>query len=134
MVVDLVRCRAAESRERPVAVVPGEVKGQFLLHGGEAVRNQNQSSRALVLDGADAALDHGEAAVLADGAELLADTAAATPALELPGGELAALVRDEVPRFHARPPEEALEKPPVPTEKSVRVEGGAETNAIVGAA
>src|SRR5438445_12137150 len=41
MVVDLIGSDGAESRARPVAVVPGEVDGQFLLHGGETVRDQD---------------------------------------------------------------------------------------------
>ncbi len=60
MVVDLIRSGGAESHVRPVAVVPGDVDGEFLLQGGETVRDQNQSPGALVLDGADAALDHGD--------------------------------------------------------------------------
>jgi len=91
-----------------VAVVPGPIERQILLEGGETVRDQNQSPGALVLDGSDAALDHGEAAALADGTEALADVSAATPALELPGGELAALVGDKVPGLMLDAPEQAL--------------------------
>ena len=112
MVVDLVGSGGAESRVRPVAVVPGDVDGQFVLHGRETVRDQNQSPGALVLDGADAALDHGEAAVFADGAEPLADAATATPALEVPGGELTALIGEKVPGLNAGPPEMAFEASP----------------------
>ena len=112
MVVDLVGSDGTEARVRPVAVVPGKVEPQLLLHRGETVRDQNQSPRALVLDGSDATLDHGDAAIASDGAEPLADPATAAPALELPGDELAALVGDEVPRPHARPPEKAFEKSP----------------------
>src|SRR2546428_3968536 len=82
MVVDLVGSGGAKSRVRPVAVVPGDVGGQVPLHGSEMVRDQNQSPGALVLDGADAALDHGEAALASDGTEALVDVATATPALE----------------------------------------------------
>ncbi len=78
MMVDLVGSGSAKSRMRSVDVVPGEVDGQFPLHGSETVRDQNQAPGALGLDGADAALDDGEAAVLADGAEPLSDTATAT--------------------------------------------------------
>src|SRR5207245_9574842 len=60
-------------------------------------------------DGADAALDDGDAAVPADGAEPLPDATTTTPALEVPGGELAALVREKVPGPVA--PEKALQKP-----------------------
>ena len=111
MVVDLVGSGGAESRVRPVVVAPGEVGRQFLVEGGETVRDRGESPRALVL-GADAALDHREAAVFADGAEPLADAAAATPALDLPGSELAALVRDEVRGLMPRAPEQALQKLP----------------------
>ncbi len=92
MVVDLVGSDGAEPRVRPVAVVPGEVERQFLLEGGETVRDREELPGALVLDGSDATLDHGEAAVPADRTEPLVDASAATPALELPGDELAALV------------------------------------------
>ena len=71
MVIDLIESGGAESRVRPVAVVPANVEGQFLLHGSETVRDENQSPGALVLDGADAAFDDGETAVLADGTEPL---------------------------------------------------------------
>jgi len=112
MMVDLVGSGGAELRVRPVAVVPGDVGGQFPLHGSEMVRDQNQSPGALVLDGADAALDHCHASVLPDRTDTMADEAAATPALELSGDELAALIGDEVPRLHAGPPEMAFEASP----------------------
>ncbi len=95
----------------PVAVVPVEVERQLLLEGGETVRDRDESRGALVLDGSDAALDHGEAAVLADGAEALADVSAATPASELPGDELPALVGDEIPGLMTHLPEEPLQEP-----------------------
>src|SRR5712691_4602972 len=112
MVADLVGSGGAETGVRALGVVPGEVEGQFLLHGVETVRDRDEAMCALVLDGSDAALDHGEASVLADGAEPLLDAATATPALEFPGDELAAVVGDEVPRLHPRPPEESIEKSP----------------------
>jgi SAM-dependent methyltransferase len=37
---------------RELAGVPGEIERQFLLHGGETVRNRDESPGALVLDGA----------------------------------------------------------------------------------
>src|SRR2546425_3415430 len=55
----------AEPRVRPATVVSGEVEAQFLLHGSETVRDQDQAPGALVLDGSNATLDHGQAAVLA---------------------------------------------------------------------
>src|SRR5207245_3716619 len=80
MVVDLVGSGGAESRVRPVAVVPGAVDGQFLLHDGEAVRDKNQSPGDRVLDGSDAAFDRRDAAVVAEGAEALAAAATAASA------------------------------------------------------
>src|SRR5947209_18905398 len=109
MVVNLVGSGSTESGVRPVAVVPGDVERQLLLDGDETVRDQNQSPGALVLDGSDAALDHGEAAVRADGRESLPDAGRVPPALELPGGELAALVGHRVPRLMAA--ENARQKP-----------------------
>ena len=107
MMVSLVGSSGTESRVGPVGVVPGEVDDQFPLEGCETVRDQDQAPGALVFDGADATLDHGEAA-----AEPLADAATATPALEVPGGELTALIGEKVPGLNAGPPEMAFEASP----------------------
>jgi len=79
-----------------VASVPREVKLELLLEIGETVRNRDQPSSAFSFNRPDAALDHGEAAVLADGPEPLPDAAAMTPTSEVLGHELPALVRDEI--------------------------------------
>jgi len=111
IVVDLVGGCAPESRVGPVAVVPGTIELQTLLEGDETVRDRYESPRALGLERPDAALDHGEAAILADGAEPLPDTAATAPASELPGDELPALVGDEIPGLMTHLPEEPLQEP-----------------------
>jgi hypothetical protein len=80
----------------PATVVPREVKPELLFDVGETVWNRGKPSRALGLERSDAALDHGDAAVLADGAEALADAAATAPSSELLGDELPALVGDEM--------------------------------------
>jgi hypothetical protein len=70
--------------------------GQLLLHGGEAVRDRDEAARALVLERPDGALDHGQTAVLADGAEALVDPAAAAPACESAGHELFSVIRHQM--------------------------------------
>jgi hypothetical protein len=92
MVADLVGGRSPESHVGPVAVVPEEVKRDFLPDCRETERNRDETSGAFVLERPDAALDHGEAAILTDSSEALADSAATSPAPELPGDELPALV------------------------------------------
>ena len=57
--------------------------------------------RSFTLQRADESLDHGEAAVLLDSAESLGNIVPSTPAPERLGGELLALIRDEVPRRFA---------------------------------
>jgi len=56
-VVSLVGSGAAEPTVGAVAVVPGEVERQLVLERGEVKRDQDQTPRALGLDGSDAALD-----------------------------------------------------------------------------
>lgn len=75
-----------------VAGVPREVKPELLLEIGETVWNHEQLSSAFSLNRPDAALDHGQAAVLADGAEPLTNAAATTPPPKLLGDELSALI------------------------------------------
>ena len=96
MVVDLIGSGTPEPGVGPAAVEPGEVERQLVDEGGETVRDRDQTPRALDLDGSDAPLDYGQAAVLANGAESMADAPAATPALETLRRELSALVGDEV--------------------------------------
>jgi len=110
MVVNLVRGCGAEARMRPAAVVPSEVETEFLVEIGETVWNRDQPSRALGLECPDAPLDHGEAAVLTDSAEALADAAATAPSSELLGDELPALIRDEIPWLVAHLREESLQE------------------------
>lgn len=112
MGVDLVRGRGPESRVGPVAVVPGKVERQFLLHGGQTIGDGGQTARALGLERPDGALDHGEAAILADGPEPLPDAAATAPSSEPFGDELPALVRDEMPGLVAGNPGKASQERP----------------------
>ncbi len=110
MEVDFVGGRGSEAGVGPVAGVPGEVKPELLLEIGETVWSRDQASSALGLNRPDAALDHGEAAVLADGAEALMDAAAVAPSSEFPGNELPALVGDEMPGLVAHLREESLQE------------------------
>lgn len=97
---------------RPVAVVPGDVQGEFLPEGDEPVGDKNQAPGALVLEGSDARLDDGEASVLADGPESEADSATAAPSPESPGGELGASIGNRVPGLLARRLEGSFQKSP----------------------
>jgi len=108
---DLVGGRAAEPGVRSVAVVPREVKRQLVLQCGEAVQDQDQTPRALGLDGSDAALDHRQAPVLSHGSEPVLDAAAATPPPESLREELSALVGDEVLWLLANAPENSFQDP-----------------------
>jgi hypothetical protein len=93
-----------------MAGVPREVKSELLLEIGGTVRNGDQPSSAFSLNRPDAALDHGQAAVLADGAEPLPDAAATAPSSEFLGDELPALVGDEIPGLMAYLHEESLKE------------------------
>jgi hypothetical protein len=92
MMVDLVGGRASEPGMWPMPVVPRDVDPEVLLEAGKPIRNRDEPARALALDRPDAALDHGEASVLADGPEALADSPATTPAPEFPSDELPAVI------------------------------------------
>ena len=70
--VDLIRGYGVEGVARPVPVVPVNIQRQFPAQGGALVGDQ-QASRLLGLQRPDEPLDHGDAAVLADGSEALAD-------------------------------------------------------------
>jgi hypothetical protein len=70
-----------------MVIVPGTIERQLLLHSGQAVWDDVQAARTLVLERPDAALDHREAAVLADGAEALPDATTPAPTSECPGDE-----------------------------------------------
>mgnify|MGYP006993421264 CR=1 FL=1 len=96
----------------PVAVVPGEVKDQILPESRETERDQDQPPGALGLEGPDAPLDYREASILADGSKSVLNTPPTAPAVESLGGELNALVGDQVPGLLAHPPENPLQKSP----------------------
>jgi hypothetical protein len=68
--VDFVRRGRSEPGVRSVSVVPRGEERQVMMHSGESVGDESQPARALGLEGPDGALDHGQAAVLADGAEV----------------------------------------------------------------
>ncbi len=101
MVADLVGGRSPESHVGPVAVVPEEVKRDFLPDCRETERNRDETSGAFVLERPDAALDHGDASVPSDGAEALPNSTTVTPASEILGHELPALVGHEIVRLMA---------------------------------
>ena len=81
--VEFVGRAGAESRVRPLRVEPGDVVVEFTAERGPRQRHDRQQARALVLHRLDEPLDDGEAAVLADGAEALLDSATAAPESEL---------------------------------------------------
>ena len=93
---DLVRGSCAKRLVRAVAIVPGAPDREFMLQGPTAERDHDEPPRAFGFQRPNQALDHGDAAVLADGPESLPDPAASAPASEDPGNELLALVGDHV--------------------------------------
>jgi hypothetical protein len=94
---------------RPVLVVPSDVFADLALELTEPKREEQQPD-ALILQRPDEPLDDGEAAVLPDGPESLADPLAATPRLELLRRELRPVVRDQVIRPTASATADALEE------------------------
>ena len=64
--VDFVGCRTAERHVRSMLVIPEAEPIKFTTKGCSPQGNDNLS-RALVLDGQDQSLHHGNAAVFADG-------------------------------------------------------------------
>jgi len=94
--VHLVGCAGTDPRVRSLGVVPGDVLVELATECGARHGHDGQEPRALVFQRTDEPLDHGEAAVLADGAESLLDAATAAPRVEVLRRELRAVVRDEV--------------------------------------
>ena len=80
---------------RPVRVVPVDVQRQLPLKSSGTVGDQ-ESSCALVLQGADHSLDDRDTAVLANGPESLPDAPSLAPASESPVSKLLTLVGDQV--------------------------------------
>jgi hypothetical protein len=109
-VVNLTRCSASQSGVRTLAVVPGEVERQLVLEGGEAVGDQDQTPRALGLDGSDTAFDHRQAPMLPKRSEAMLNASASAPPLESLREELFAPVRDEMPGYLSRPPKKSIKK------------------------
>ncbi len=107
--VDLVRCRPAKEGVRPDLVEPGDVLAQLPLELLKP-KGEEQQPDALVLQGANEPLNDGEAAVLPDGSEALADASTATPRLELAGRELRPVVGDQVIRPTASTTADAVEE------------------------
>jgi hypothetical protein len=80
-----------------VTVAPDDVQRQ-LAAKCVAIVGHEQPASALVLDRSDQSLDHGDAAIRADGTEPLTDPAAATPTNEVLVTKLLALICDQVRR------------------------------------
>ena len=96
----LERGPTSEPGVGPMLVVPGRVPGELAAHRVEPVRDEN-ASRALGLHRADEALDHRDAAVLADRPVPWLDASPPAPGLEGPAEELLPLVADDVARGRA---------------------------------
>jgi len=84
MVVNLIGSGGAEPHMRSAAVVKGRVERQLLLGRGETVRDQDQTPRALGLDGSDAARDYRQAPVPPQRTEAMPNSLAMTPPPEPP--------------------------------------------------
>ena len=107
--VDLVGRATVESLVRAVPVVPDHEQRKLPSKTIAPIRN-DQSPRALALDGSDQTLDHGDAAVLADRAEPLSDAMAVAPFREAFVGELDTLVGDEMPWLSDGQPQGSSQK------------------------
>src|SRR5436309_1857734 len=108
--VKLIRSCTSQPGMRPVAVVPGEVEHQLLLKPGEAVRNEDQPSRAFGSECSHAALDHRQASMLVERSEPELNSPTPTPPSESSRNELLAPVGNEVPgclpHVPGKPPKE----------------------------
>ena len=91
-----------------MVVVRGDVERQFLLKAAEAVRNQDQPSRALGFERSNAPFDHREAPVFPHGPEPVSDSVTPTPPSESLLSELRALVGDKASRPRSRLPKSGL--------------------------
>lgn len=94
--VDLVGRSRAESRMRPLDVVPSDVVFELAPERSSRQGHDRQKPRALVFQRADEPLNDGEAAVLADGAEALLDAVTTTPGPKRVRGELRSVVGHDV--------------------------------------
>ena len=92
-------------------VVPDHEERQLTPKLIALIRN-NQLSRALALDRSNQPLDDGDAPVLANRTEPLADAAATAPCSEFAIGELRALIRDEMSRLDFGSPHGSSEEGP----------------------
>jgi hypothetical protein len=97
---------------RSVAVVPGEVEGQFLLERTETVRDNTQPSRALAFDSSNPTFNNRQAPIPPQRSKAMPNPVATTLPPESPHSELSALVRDEVRRPLSSAPESIVEKSP----------------------
>ena len=93
--VSLVWRSAAQERVRTKAVVPDDILKRLVLESA-MVERHDVSPEAFILHRSDKALDDGDAAMLAYGAETRLDLATATPAFERFAPELHAFVADDV--------------------------------------
>src|SRR5436309_6016092 len=98
-VVNLLRGRASQPGMRSVVVVPGEIERHLLFERGEPVGNQDQTPRALGLDGSDVALDHRQAPVFPQRPETVSNALPTTPSPKSLCNKLTTLVRDEATRL-----------------------------------
>ena len=90
--------------------MPGEVEHQLLLEPGEAVRNEDQPSRAFGFECSHAALDHRQASMLVERSEPGLNSPTPTPPSESSRNELLAPVGNEVPWPRSRFPEDPREE------------------------
>ena len=95
---------------RAVAVVPSEVELQFALERCKPIGNENQSPRALVLDGSNTPLDDCQAPVLPQSSETKLNSSTSAPAPESLRDKLLAVVRNEVVGSLPCPPEGIFEQ------------------------
>src|SRR4030095_5146829 len=96
--VDLVGSSRHVGLVRSLGVVPASPERQFRVELGTSEWNEDESPRALALQGSHQALDDRDTAVLAHGSETVTDPTTPAPGCEAVRCELHALVRDEMLR------------------------------------
>lgn len=109
--VDLVGSACAESRMRPIGVVPSDEMVELASERGLRERDDRQQTRALGLQRLDEALDDRDAPVLADRPKALVDPATSAPRVKAFGRELRPVVAEKVVGQRADLADRSVQKP-----------------------
>jgi hypothetical protein len=103
LVIDFLRCPAAQGLMNPELVIPRDVEAEFISHLGQPEGNENRSG-TFRLHGTNESLDDGDTAILSDGAISPLDFPPLRPCPKGRAVELTAPVGPEDRRLSSGPP------------------------------